>query len=91
MPIIQSAKKALRQTKTRTIVNKAKKTAFRSSLREFKKKKDPAIIPLLYSMLDKMAKTGLIHKNKAARLKSNLINQIVPTKNPKSKAKENTA
>ena len=78
MPIIESAKKALRQSKKRRVRNVKRANAYRATVKEFKKlvaagKKDEAkkYIAKVYKTLDKAAKTGVIKKNKASRLKSN--------------------
>lgn len=77
MPNTKSAIKALRQSKTRQARNLGKKTAFKSAVKEFRRliaagKFDEAkqLLPKVYQKLDKAAKTGVIKKNKAARLKS---------------------
>lgn len=77
MPITASAKKALRQSIRRKARNLRRKDAYRSTLKELKKitaagKKDEArrLLPKVYKSLDKASKTGVIKKNKAARLKS---------------------
>lgn len=70
MPIIKGATKALRQTKKRTYLNQAKVLALRQELAKFKKSKKPTALARIYQLVDKMAKTGVIHKNKAARIKS---------------------
>lgn len=78
MPITKSAKKALRQTKTRRVRNVRRIVAYKASVKDFRKlvaagKKDEAkkLLPRVYQTLDKAAKTGVIKKNKASRLKSN--------------------
>ena len=78
MPITKSAKKALRQNKTRKIRNTRKTVAYKASVKDFRKlvasgKKDEAkkMLPRVYQTLDKAVKTGVIKKNKASRLKSN--------------------
>ncbi len=78
MPITKSAKKALRQTKTRRERNVRKIVAYKASVKDFRKlvvagKKDEAkkMLPKVYQVLDKAAKSGVIKKNKASRLKSN--------------------
>jgi len=77
MPITQSAKKALRQSVRRRARNLRRKESYKNTLKEFKKlaasgKKDEAkkLLPKVYKTLDKAAKTNVISKNKAARLKS---------------------
>ncbi|OGN02882.1 MAG: hypothetical protein A3G02_01005 [Candidatus Yanofskybacteria bacterium RIFCSPLOWO2_12_FULL_44_13b] len=78
MPITKSAKKALRQSKTRRIGNLAKKKAYKAAIKELKKTKDVKLLAKTYKAIDKAAKTGVIKKNKAARLKSSasrILNQ----------------
>ena len=77
MPITESAKKALRQNKTRRARNIKKIVTFKSSVKDFRKlvtagKKDEAkkMLPRVFQTLDKAAKSGVIKKNKASRLKS---------------------
>ncbi len=73
MPIIQSAKKKLRQDKKRKMVNNRYNRAIDTALNQLKKAKDkkkiPALIRKAYSVIDKAAKKKVIHKNKANRLK----------------------
>jgi len=77
MPITKSAKKALRQSLTRKARNLRHKNNYKNNLKELKNlasagKKDDArkLLPKAYKALDKAAKTNVIAKNKAARLKS---------------------
>ncbi len=77
MPITKSAKKALRQNKTRRIRNNRKIVAYKASVKDFRKlvtagKKDEAkkMLPKVYQILDKATKSGVIKKNKASCLKS---------------------
>ncbi len=79
MPITQSAKKALRQNVRRRLRNLGKKEAFKKAIRSYKKlladkKLEEAgqKLSLVYKLLDKAAKTNVIKKNKASRLKSRL-------------------
>ncbi len=72
MPIIKSAKKKLRQDRKKTAKNAAYKTAVKKIIKSVKKsgKKDASVIKKLYSVVDKAAKKGIVHKNKARRIKS---------------------
>jgi small subunit ribosomal protein S20 len=77
MPNTKSAEKALRQSKKRRSRNLAKKDAYKAAVKEFKKlvaagKTDEAkkLLPKVYQQVDKATKSGVIKKNKAARLKS---------------------
>ncbi len=83
MPITQSAKKALRQSLRRRAKNLKKKEAYKSAIRDVKnlvsdgKNKDAEkLLPQLYKALDKAAKTGVIKKNKASRLKSRITKSV---------------
>ena len=88
MPITKSAKKALRQNKTRRVRNVRKIIAYKAAVKDFRKlvaagKKDEAkkLLPKVYQMLDKASKSGVIKKNKASRLKSNTTKLLA---NPKT-------
>jgi len=79
MPKIKSAEKALRQNIKRRSVNRKKKEALKKLIKNFKtacakkeKEKAKELLVKCHKALDKAAKTNLIHKNKAARLKSRL-------------------
>lgn len=79
MPITSSAKKALRQNKTRNARNTIKKEAYKKAVVKYRKlvvakKLDEAkqLLPTVFKALDKAAKTNVIAKNKASRLKSRL-------------------
>ena len=77
MPVTKTAKRALRQNIRRKKQNLGKKVALKSLEKQLKKlltKKDiqgaRALLPSYYKALDKAAKTGIIKKNKAGRVKS---------------------
>ncbi len=83
MPITKSAKKALRQNKTRNARNVVRKDAYKKQVTTFRKlvlakKLDEATtaLPLVFKALDKAAKSKVIEKNKASRLKSRLSQLI---------------
>jgi len=86
MPILKSAKKALRQSKTKHTRNLKRKNEFKDKVREIRKlmhagKNDEArkLAPLAYKALDKAAKTGTIKANAAARRKSRLMKALNKT------------
>lgn len=78
MPNTKTAKKALRQNIRRKEKNVKQKNELKKVIKEYKKitadKKEDAAKYLsnVYKKLDKAAKTDLIKKNKASRLKSKL-------------------
>lgn len=83
MPITASAKKALRQNIKRRVKNLAKKEAYKKAVKNFRKlviekKAEDAkkMLPQVYKALDKAAKTNVIAKNKASRLKSRLTKLV---------------
>jgi small subunit ribosomal protein S20 len=83
MPITSSAKKALRQSKTRHAHNVVRKVAYKKAVLNFRKlvtakKMNEAVkaLSLAFKALDKAAKTKVIEKNKASRLKSRLSKLI---------------
>lgn len=72
MPIIRSAIKKVRKDKVRTARNKKRKLALKAAVKKARVTKSAKDIQAAFSALDKAAKVNLIHKNKAARLKSRL-------------------
>ncbi|MBI2036468.1 30S ribosomal protein S20 [Candidatus Microgenomates bacterium] len=86
MPIIKSAIKKLRQDRKRTKINRAKKENLKELIKKAKKSKTAEAVKKAQSAIDKAAKTHLIHKNKAARLKSALSKLAKPVKSPSKPA-----
>jgi len=83
MPITKSAKKALRQSERRRIRNLQKKRKIKNLIKQVRslisqKKIEEAkkLLPQIYKLLDKAAKTGLIKENTAARKKSRITKLI---------------
>ena len=77
MPIKESAKKALRQSKKRRRLNLARMNKMKQLIKKIRKlclenKKEEAkkLLPEVYQAIDKTAKRGVIKKNTAARKKS---------------------
>ena len=72
----KSAKKRIRQTRTKTLHNKYYAKTMRNAVRKLRAMKDrneaEALLPKVQKMLDKLAKQNLIHKNKAANRKSSV-------------------
>lgn len=81
MPVIKSAIKKLRQDKRRTAVNNRVRKNVEIVLAKAKKEtKDFKVIASAYSEIDKAAKKGLLHKNKASRMKAMLAKKVKPSK-----------
>ena len=69
MPIIKSAKKRVRTARKAAIRNSKTKRGLKTSLKTFAKSPSAKAHSEVQSNLDKAVKKGVIHKNKAARLK----------------------
>mgnify|MGYP001568344031 CR=1 FL=1 len=72
MPKTKSAKKAFRQSLRRQERNLKNKKALKEVIKKYKKTPSADALSQVYQKLDKAAKTEIIKKNKAARLKSRL-------------------
>ena len=72
----KSSKKRIRNSATKNERNHYQAKSTRTVLKKFRSTTDmkeaAAMLPGIASMLDKLAKTKVIHKNKAANLKSEL-------------------
>lgn len=85
MPITASAQKALRQSKKRKAANLRRSNTYKSAMKDLKKatsaspKEAKDQLAKTYQAIDKAAKTGVIKKNKAARLKSS-ASKLLSTK-----------
>jgi len=91
MPISRSAKKSLRKSITNRKSNLTLKNKFKDTVKKFLAKPSPDKVREVQSMIDKAVKRGIIHKNKAARIKSQLskkISKITETKVVKKTAKK---
>lgn len=72
MPIIKRAIKKLRHDRKRTMETTRVYTALQKLVKSTRKKPTQASLTKVFRALDKAAKTHVIHKNKAARLKARL-------------------
>jgi len=76
MPHHKQFEKTLRQDAKRRLVNRSNRARLRHAVREFRAetdaKKAAAMLPQVSAILDKSAKTHLIHPRTADRLKSRL-------------------
>ena len=76
----KSSEKRIRQDKKKTLHNRYYAKTMRNAVRKLRamtnKEEATALYPKVQKMLDKLAKTNIIHKNKAANLKSSLNKHI---------------
>jgi small subunit ribosomal protein S20 len=76
----QSSIKRIRQAEKRKLHNRYYAKTARNAVRKLRsldnKKEAAELLPKVSSMLDKLAKKNVIHKNKASNLKSKLAQKI---------------
>ena len=76
----KSSLKRIRQTKTKNEHNRYYAKTMRNAVRKLRattdKEEAVKMFPIVQKMLDKLDKTNVIHKNKAANLKSGLAKHI---------------
>ena len=87
MPILKSAKKAVRKSEKRKAINITKTRKLKNLLKKVnalvsEKKTEEAkkLLPQVYKILDKAAKTKLIKKNTASRKKSRISTLIAKSR-----------
>lgn len=75
-----SAKKRVRSSEKKRVQNRYYAKTMRNALRDFRALTDKNTanerLPKMVSIIDKLAKRSIIHKNKAANLKSKLMRQV---------------
>jgi ribosomal protein S20 len=72
MPIIKSAKKRVRVARKAAVRNSRTKRSLKTALKTFARKPSASAHSESQSNLDKAVKKGIMHKNKANRLKKQL-------------------
>ena len=76
----KSALKRIRQTETKRLNNRYYAKTTRNAIKKFRletsKEEALKLYPEVVSMIDKLAKKNVIHKNKASNLKSSLSLQL---------------
>lgn len=76
----KSAKKRALQAAKKRLHNRYYKKTTRNAMKELRGTKEKAVatelLPKVESMLDKLAKRNLVHRNKAANLKSKLAKYV---------------
>ncbi|MAS52795.1 MAG: 30S ribosomal protein S20 [Flavobacteriales bacterium] len=79
-----SAKKRIRQAEKNRVSNKYYHKTMRNAIREINsledKKAAEDALPKVVSLIDRVAKRNIIHKNKAANLKSSVSKNVASLK-----------
>lgn len=90
MPVTKTAKRALRSSKRKERVNKQIRVNLEMALRMAKKNKGSKYVLKAITLSDRASKKNIIHKNKAAHIKSSL-SKLLPRKKVASKTKKSPA
>ncbi len=84
MPRTKSAKKAMRQTKSRTERNRAQRSQLRSAIKKVRSATTAAEAEKAFgsaaTLLDRAGRKNVVHRNTAARLKSRLAKAVAAKK-----------
>mgnify|MGYP005983151253 CR=1 FL=1 len=76
----KSALKRVRQNLVKRLRNKYYHKSARTAIKELRAETDKTVagekLPTVFSQIDKLAKRNIIHKNKAANLKSKLSKHV---------------
>ena len=78
MPVTKQAIKKVRQDERKTAINLKIKRAYKKTVSAFRRKPTAQGLVAVFKAADKAAKTNIIHKNKAARIKSRLTKLLKP-------------
>lgn len=76
MPILKNAKKALRSSKRKAVVNSRTRSKMRTAVAAVQTSATKETVSEAFSRIDRAVKKNLIHKNKAARMKSQVARMI---------------
>lgn len=80
MPVTKQAIKKVRADKRKTANNLRRKITFKKAISAFRKGPTQKLLLQVYKATDMAVKTNVIHKNKAARIKSRLSKLLAPKK-----------
>jgi len=90
MPISISAKKSLRKSIKNSEINKQVKKKLKAAIKQYLAKPTKELLDKTISLIDKTAKSGVYHKNKATRVKSRLSKKLRTVETKKAVAKKET-
>ena len=82
----KSSEKRIRSTETKRVLNRFQAKTVRNAVKKLRgetaKEDTIKTVPAVLSNIDKLAKKNVIHKNKAANLKSKLMRKVKPLAKP---------
>ncbi len=88
MPVTYTAKRALRSSAKKAVINALIISKLEVAIRQAKKSKGLVAVKTASSLADRAAKKNVIHKNKAARIKSALSKLAKPESKAKKTSKK---
>lgn len=94
MPILRNAKKALKVSQRRAAMNTPIRSRVKTAVDAAKKKAEAGTLSTAFSAIDKAVKHHIIHRKKAARMKSQLalsVTKVAAKPTKPSKAAKKTA
>ena len=80
MPNMKNAKKAVKTIEKKRIINNNYKASMKTAVKKARKNISEENLNMANKRIDKACNKGIITKNKAARLKSNLSKKLNETK-----------
>jgi small subunit ribosomal protein S20 len=72
MPVLPNAKKALRNSRRKAKVNQRIKSRYKTARKRMEEDPSQENLEKIHSAIDKAVKKNVFHKNKGARLKSQM-------------------
>ncbi len=91
MPVTKTAKRALRGSTKKAVINKLILSKLEVAVRSANKKRASDKVLLAMSIADRAAKKKVIHKNKAGRIKSALSKLLSKPKTTSKTSKKNSS
>ena len=76
LPRIKSAKKRMRQARTRTERNRAQRSSIKTAVKRARAETSKDSVAAAIQALDRGARKGLLHRNAAARKKARLMARL---------------
>lgn len=76
MPLLKHAKKALRASQRKTVMNRTVKSRVKTELSRMTSEPTTDQLSNAFSAIDKALKRNILHRNKAARMKAQLSRLI---------------
>ncbi len=86
MPITKGAIRKQRADKRKVVINLKVKSLYHAAVKKARKQPTAKNLTEAFRRLDRAAKSHVIHKNKAARLKSRLSKLLPKTSKPKTRS-----